>query len=97
MNTIKEFILPAVLIIGIVVFDYRSRHLRRFVLKHAILTNFLWAGVLAGLNLHSGWRPALTIFLFFFVITSMAAIGRWFEHQRCGTPHLSEPSSQELS
>lgn len=79
MDLLKHYYVPIAIIIGFMVVSFRNRY-RPFALKHALLVNFLAACFCAGPMMRAGWRPALTLYLFMFIITSLAAACRWSEH-----------------
>ncbi|MFO1043001.1 MAG: hypothetical protein U0941_14520 [Planctomycetaceae bacterium] len=98
MKLLTEYALPALLVAGFIVYDHRTRHMRPFVLKQALFVTFFAACFCASLHLHRDLRVAVTMFLFIFVITSLAALGRWAEQRRhhaatrSHTPLLKQPS-----
>lgn len=80
MNLLKEYALPAILIMGFMVLAYRTRH-RPFNLSRALSVNAMCACCFAGPFLRFGWDKAVVAFLCIFVITSLFAVGRWAEQR----------------
>lgn len=97
MNIWKEYILPVVPVVLVIVFLVAARLTRHrpFNLWRGLSVNAICACCFAGGFVRAGWDKAFVAFLFIFVITSIFSVGRWAEHRRYqSTLPPKEPSQK---
>ena len=97
MNIWKEYVLPVMPVVFVIVSLIAARLTRHFPadLLRALSICTMCAGCFAGPFLRVGWDKAAVAFLFIFVSTAPIAIGRWSVHRRYqSTLPQQEPSEK---